>query len=436
MHPQSKCRIGAGAVAALSLALMGSGPAGVDLTSLPDSEPAIVAASAGGMGLAPLPVEAVSRKLAAFTASLWPMAERRGVDRGTFDRALGAIAPDPEVVAFLDSQPEHVSPPWDYLARLVSEARIEMGKAKLAELRPVLDAVEARFGVDRHIVLAVWGVESGFGASLGGRPVVRSLATLAVVDQRRPQFWRNELLAALVILARGDIDGRLLMGSWAGAMGHTQFMPSSYLAHAVDMDADGRRDIWTSTADALGSTASFLRSAGWRPGQSWGGEVVLPAGFDMALAGAGVMKPVAEWRGAGVEVSGGHGWPQTGEAMLLLPAGARGPAFLAGGNFRAILKYNNSVLYALAVSHLADRIAGRPAIAAAWPTDDPPLGRAGSTELQRRLGALGYDVGAFDGIVGDQTRSAIRAWQQAQALSADGYPSEQLLDRLRRSGGR
>jgi lytic murein transglycosylase len=262
---------------------------------------------------------------------------------------------------------------------------------------------------------------------------VRSLATLAIGDPRRPQFWRAELLTALAILERGDIAPERMIGSWAGAMGHTQFMPSSFVAHAVDLDGDGRRDIWGSIPDALGSTAAYMKAAQWVTGEAWGAEVVLPAGLDLAHAAPGVTKPLADWQKLGLTVPAGSDWPRLGPSGLVLPAGAKGPAFLVGANFRAILRYNNAVPYALAVGHLADRLAGGPGLAGIWPTDDPPLSRSGREELQRRLAGLGYPVGAADGIIGDQTRTAIRAYQARRGLPADGWAGERLLERLRES---
>ena len=376
------------------------------------------------------PSDDLRAKLAGLAANLWPDAQRRGVLRETLERAFAGIEPDPEIFGLLENQPEHVAAPWDYMNRLVSDLRLENGRRKLAEHADTLAAIEHRYGVDRHVILAVWGIESSFGALPGTRPVIRSLAILAIGDPRRPQFWRSELLTALTILQRGDITPERMTGSWAGAMGHTQFMPSSYIAHAVDYDGDGRRDIWGSAADALASTANYLKVAGWTSGAAWGVEVVLPAGFDAALSAPGVVKSAAEWHVLGITVPAGRDWPTLGAVSLVLPAGVRGPAFLVGQNFRAILRYNNAVAYALAVGHLADRFGGAGPIAALWPTDDPPLRKAAREDLQRRLAALGHDVGVADGMIGSQTRAAIRLWQRKAGLAEDGYAGTRLLERI------
>lgn len=374
----------------------------------------------------------VADKLAPFIAALWPDAERRGVTRALFDRVFAGLEPDATIFELLANQPEHVAAPWDYMARLVSEQRLETGRVRLAEHAALLADIEARYGVDRHIVLAIWGIESAYGIAPGTRNVVRSLATLAIGEPRRPQFWRGELLTALVILQRGDIAPELMTGSWAGAMGHTQFMPSSYMAQAVDHDGDGRHDIWGSVPDGLASAANYLRTAGWRTGLPWGFEVVRPAGFDHGLAGPEAARAGGDWQHLGIATPAGRAWPVIDAPLYLVaPAGARGPAFLVTPNFKAILKYNNAVAYALAVSHLADRLAGGAPIAGLWPTDDPPLGRAEREELQRRLTALGLDAGGVDGIIGAQTRRAVRAWQRRQGLAADGYAGFDLLRRVR-----
>lgn len=355
-----------------------------------------------------------------------------GVTEGILDTAFAQLTPDVSLRDLLVAQPEHVMAPWDYLARIVSEKRIGEGLSKLAEQRPLLDEIETKLGVDRHVVVAIWGIESSYGALPGKRSVIRSLATLAVADPRRPEFWRKELMAALLIVQRGDVAADRMWGSWAGAMGHTQFMPSSFLARAVDFDGDGRRDIWQSVPDALASTASYLKKAGWRTGEAWGLEVILPAGFEYRHAGPRELREPAAWRALGLELPVGSTWPAAVSQMsLVLPAGMHGPAFLVGANFHAILKYNNSILYALAVGQLADRLAGRPALVALWPIHDPPLDHAGRRELQERLVAEGHDVGGVDGIIGDATRNALRAWQRQRGLPADGWAGTMLLERLR-----
>ncbi len=368
----------------------------------------------------------------AFLAELKTDALKAGVSTPTFDRALAGIVIDSSILDLLASQPEHGMAPWDYMARLASPQRIGDGGIELQRHKATLNSVEQKTGVDRHVVVAIWGVESSYGRLPGTRPVIRSLATLAVADQRRPAFWRKELLAALIILERGDITPDAMTGSWAGAMGHTQFMPTSFLAEAVDHDGDGRRDIWSSVPDALASTATYLQRAGWRSGTSWGAEVVLPAGFDYGRAPPDLMRPAQSWREMGIELPFGRIWPPgLDESALLLPAGMHGPAFLVTSNFKAILRYNNATAYALAVGHLADRLAGAPELAQPWPTDDPPLARMERRELQARLSALGLDVGPIDGVVGGLTRRAVRTWQRQRGLAEDGWPGQRLLDQLR-----
>ena len=373
-------------------------------------------------------------RLAAFVAELRPEALAAGVKPDLFERTLAGLSTDPTILELMARQPEHVMAPWDYLGRLVSETRIVEGRQKLAEHAAILAEVEARYGVDRHVVVAIWGIESSYGTAPGTRQVIRSLATLAVADPRRPAFWRQELLAALAIVQNGDIAADRMSGSWAGAMGHTQFMPTSYLRHAVDFDGDGRRDIWQSVPDALASTASYLKRFGWQTGEPWGTEVLLPAGFDDRLLAARDPRPVAEWTALGLTPPAGSDWPaRLQPSALVLPAGLHGPAFLVAANFQTILKYNNATLYALAVGHLADRLAARPALAAPWPTDDPPLDLAGRRELQQRLAAEGHPVGPVDGVIGDGTRGAIRAWQRSAGLRADGWAGHRLLERLRQA---
>ena len=388
-------------------------------------------ALAAGLLVHPLCAQAQDAgALRAFLDKLWPVAQTRGISRPVFDRATADLVPDPEVLQLAGSQPEQVKPPGVYLTDLVTPERIAAGRRKLAEHADLLAAIEAAYGVDRHILLAVWGIESYYGTLKGTRAIVRSLATLAIADARRANFWRSELLAALRILQDGVAAPSGLIGSWAGATGHTQFMPSTYVAHAVDFDKDGRRDIWETVADALASTANVLRASGWAAGVPWGFEVTLPAGFDYAWSAPGRARTWEQWQAADVRGTGGRAASDQPLA-LRLPAGARGPAFLVSGNFRVLLRYNNATPYALAVGHLADRIAGGAPLAAPWPSPDQALGRSEREELQRLLMARGLDTGGLDGIIGDQTRAAIRATQRALALAEDGHPSAELLQRLR-----
>ena len=373
--------------------------------------------------------------LAPFLKQVRPEALAAGVSAKTFDRATRGLEADPQVLALASSQPEFVKPIWDYMAGLVSETRIAAGRERLAQQGETLAAIERTYGVDRHVVLAIWGVESNFGTSAGTRGVVRSLATLAAGDERRSRFWRAEFIAALRILEQGDGTPERMTGSWAGAMGHTQFMPTTYRAHAVDFDKDGRRNICDSAADGLASTANYLKASGWRAEDPWGFEVVLPKGFDFGLSAPGRAQPAAFWRQAGLKRPGGIAVRETTSPLqLILPAGAQGPAFLVTGNFRAILRYNPAEAYALAVGHLADRIAGGEPIMAAWPESDRPLARAEREELQKRLRQHGLDTGVADGIIGSQSRAAIRAFQRTRGMPEDGYPSLQLLEEVRRTG--
>ena len=356
----------------------------------------------------------------------------RGISAVTFDQAFAGVQPDPAVIAADRSQPEFTKPVWEYLESAVSPPRVRNGKSLLIQQAGLLASLEARYGIEPARLVAFWGMESNYGNNMGNKGVIRSLATLAY-EGRRPDFAQDQLIAALGILQHGDVTADRMIGSWAGAMGQTQFIPTTYDQYAVDFDDDGRRDIWGSTADALASTANYLKASGWQDGKPWGYEVRVPANFDYSLADMGVRKSLAEWNALGIQ---GLGLPQpaaqpSDSASLLLPAGHRGPAFLVFNNFRTILKYNNSSSYALGVALLSERYRDAGQIAGSWPTDDLPLSRSERVELQQRLAALGLDPGSADGIIGANTRKAIRAYQQSQGWPADGYPNHQLLDKLR-----
>ncbi|MEZ5776424.1 MAG: lytic murein transglycosylase [Hyphomicrobiaceae bacterium] len=375
---------------------------------------------------------AMDPAFAGFVAQMREAALASGVSARIFDRAFAGLEPDPEILALLDRQPEHDSGIWDYIDRMVSEERIALGQAALIANRGLLDAIEGFYGVDRHVVVAIWGMESKYGGNAGSRNVVRSLATLAYAGGRRTDYGRTQLLAALRILEKGDIAPERMLGSWAGAMGHTQFIPTTFEAYAVDFDRDGHRDIWSNVGDALASTASYLARSGWRSGETWGYEVTLPAGFDYALAGTREAKPIRSFMKLGVRRVAAQDFPDPDRpSTLLLPAGARGPAFLVSTNFRAILRYNNAVAYGLAVGHLADRLAGRGPIVQQWPRDERPLSRDEREELQRLLSASGYELGEPDGLIGSATKAALRAYQRARGLPPDGFPTIGLLERLR-----
>ncbi len=366
-------------------------------------------------------------------SQLRQQASGHGVSHAAFDRHTRGLAPDMEVIGFLDAQPEFRTPIWDYMAGLVDEERVADGRARFAQWGPTLAAIERQFGVDPAVVVAVWGVETDYGRTFGRRPLVTSLATLSCFG-RRQTFFRGELFAALKILEGGHVAPERLVGSWAGAFGHTQFMPSTFRRLAVDFDGDGRRDLMDSVPDALASTANYLRRAGWRTGEAWGVEVVLPAGFNRQADRRNKVA-VGEWARRGVRRADGRAL-SGGErqAGLILPAGREGPAFLVFRNFDAIYSYNPAESYALAIAHLADRIRGGGPFVTPWPTDDPGLSRAERREVQRRLIERGFAVGEVDGMLGANTRKAIREWQQSQGLQADGRAGQALLKRLRGGG--
>src|SRR6266853_786118 len=363
---------------------------------------------------------------------LWPDAARRGVSRETFEVHTRNLTPDLRIMDLMDAQPEFTKAVWDYLDELVNESRIKRGQEILAQYRTVFDAVEKAYGVDRNIVTAIWGVESNFGTAGGDRPVVRSTATLACVG-RRQGYFRDEFLATLEILNRGDISPDRLKGSWAGAFGPTQFMPTSFKRFAVDFDGDGRRDVVDSPADLIGSTANNLKVDGWIPGQTWGYEVTLPAGFNYLLADSAKAMTVREWERLGVARVGGKGYPRpTDRAYMLIPAGATGPAFLMLNNFRVLMKYNPAEAYALAIGHLADRMRGDGAVGAAWPRHERVLTSAERYELQSHLVRRGFDIGGEpNGRINAKSRSAITSFQVSQGVVPDGFASANLLERLR-----
>ncbi len=376
------------------------------------------------------------KRFVSWLASFRKKAESRGIGAEILKRALAGLRPDPEILALVRNQPEHSRTVGAYVGFAASEERIKAGQAKLAEHASLLARIERHFGVDRHILVAIWGLESTYGTRPGERPVIRSLATLAFLGGRRAAFWHEQLIAALKILERGDITPAAMRGSWAGAMGQTQFIPTTFLAFAVDFDGDGRRDIWRSVADAIASAANYLKKSGWRTGQPWGFEVLLPKGFDFGLSGRNRLRPLAAWRRLGVRRADGRPLvPATGRAALILPMGARGPAFLVFRNFHVILRYNQALAYALSIGHLADRLRGGGPLVRAWPEGERGLTFAEREELQRLLVARGYDTGGVDGILGPMTRAAIRAYQRKIGVPADGYAGIGLLERLRREGG-
>jgi membrane-bound lytic murein transglycosylase B len=361
-----------------------------------------------------------------FLEALWPDAKARGVSRTTFDAAFNGITPDPSVIAVTRRQSEFVQPIWTYVANAASADRIAKGKEMATRWAGPLADAERRYGVPRSVVLAVWGMETHFGGYTGDKLVIRSVATLAQIGYRG-DFFRNELLDALVILERKYVTRDTMRGSWAGAMGQTQFMPSSFLKYAVDHDGDGRRDIWTNPADAIGSTANYLQQHGWVNGLPWGLEVILPEGYNHQLR-RGAFSAFAA---AGVRRAGGGALPGNGEARLFYPAGAGGPVMLLTANFDVIKTYNMSDAYALGVGHLADRIAGGGALVGRWPVGETQLDKAQTQDVQRRLAVLGFDMGEIDGRIGTKTREAVAAVQARNAMVPDGWPTPAFLARLR-----
>jgi lytic murein transglycosylase len=351
-----------------------------------------------------------------------------GVSRQTIASATDGLAPN-DAVSFMDKQPEFTTPVWDYVAGLLDEERVEEGRVMLRQHARELHAAESRYGVDAPTIVAVWGVESDFGKSFGKRPVVQSLATLACEAPRRNDYWRKEFIAALRILDSGDIAPEEFYGSWAGAFGHTQFMPSTFLRMAVDLDGDGRRNIASSAADSLGSTANYLRKSGWRSGIPWGFEVRLPESYS-GPSGRGHRQSMGFWQSRGITRLDGSGLGD-GAAALLLPAGRSGPAFLVTKNFDAIYTYNAAESYALAICVLSDMLRGRPGIQTPWPTDDPGLSRAERRELQALLTRNGYDVGDSDGVIGTKTKEAIADFQSRAGLERNGRASLKVLNALR-----
>lgn len=407
-------------------------PAAAVSATPPVAAAAVAAASAAvdaPPSAAPAEDAALQARFAEWLAGLRTAALAAGVTEATLQSALADVRYLPRVVELDRAQPEFTRPVWQYLDVAVSAQRVAQGRLKLNEVRAQADAASARHGVPPEVLVAIWGVESNYGSNYGNTPTIDALATLGF-DGRREAWARGQLIAALKILQNGDIDRAQMVGSWAGAMGQTQFLPSVFLAHAQDADGDGRRDIWHSMADVLASTAHFLAQARWQPGQPWGTEVQLPPDFDLGRADGELRQPSAQWAAEGVRAMDGTELPAFADGALLLPAGARGPAFLVGPNFRAILRYNNASSYALAVSLLAQQIAGGPGVQAHWPRDLVPLGRAQVTALQAALNERGFPAGAADGVAGPATRAALRRYQRSVGLPADGFPTLELLQRL------
>jgi lytic murein transglycosylase len=376
-------------------------------------------------------IRAAAADFGSCIAGLWPEAARRGVSRQNYERFTTGLTPDLRIMDLLDAQPEFTKSTWDYLDLLVSDDRIARGRELLAQYAPTFAAVERTYGVDRHIIAAIWGVESNYGTLGGDRSVVRSTATLACVGRRR-DYFREEFLSALEILQRGDVPPDHLKGSWAGAFGPTQFMPTSFKRYAVDFDGDGRRDVVDSVPDVIASTANNLKTDGWVTGQSWGYEVIVPQNFNYLAADRTRQMTVRQWESLGLRRAGGKPFPrQDDRAFLLFPAGARGPAFLMLQNFHVIMKYNPAEAYALAIGHLADRLRGGGPFVQSWPRDERVLTVDERYELQQLLARRGFNVGQPDGLLGPRTRVAIRDFQASVGQIPDGFASSGVLDRLR-----
>ncbi|CUH79840.1 Membrane-bound lytic murein transglycosylase B precursor [Tritonibacter multivorans] len=358
-------------------------------------------------------------------------ARAQGISQATLNRAFQGVSYDADVIKRDRNQSEFTKTIWQYLDSAASDTRVKNGGKALRQHRKTLERIEAHYGVEKEVVVAVWGLESSFGSYRGDMDVIQSLATLAF-DGRRGKFFEAQLIAALKILQSGDVAPRKMKGSWAGAMGHTQFIPTSYLAYAVDFTGDGKRDIWSENpTDALASTAAYLKRSGWTKGQPWGVEVRLPKGFNYALASRKVQKSPAEWARLGVRNMEGGKVPNHGTASILLPGGGNGAAFMIFKNFAAIERYNAADAYVIGVGHLSDRLAGGPEIKGRWPRGDRALKFRERKEMQRRLTRAGFDTDGVDGKIGPKTITAIRNYQIAKGLTPDGYASLSLLQHLR-----
>ena len=393
------------------------------------------------LGLAPfsaasLPerAEVATQTFAQWVEKFWPTAKAAGITRATYDKAFKDLTPDPKVIEAANFQPEYVKPIGEYIDRVVSEKRIATGKQMLEQNKDLLDSLEKRYGVERTILVAIWGVESNYGTQPGDMNVIRSLATLAYYNTK-VTFARQQLIVALKIVQHGDIAVDKMNGSWAGAMGHTQFIPTTYQMFAVDYDGDGKRNIWSDVPDALASTANYLRHANWQPGQAWGYEVTLPKGFNPKKVSDKTLTRLADWQKLGFARVGGEPFPRPGDkASLLAPAGTNGPAFLVLNNFRSILHYNVSTSYALGVGHLSDRLKGSGPFVHPWPTDENHLALDQRIELQKLLMAKGLLVGDADGVIGPATLEAVKSFQRSNGLPVDGFPSRTILELLRKEG--
>jgi membrane-bound lytic murein transglycosylase B len=364
-------------------------------------------------------------------ASMWSDAARRDISQASFERFTAGLTPDLRIMDLMDSQPEFTKSIWDYLDILVNDNRLAKGREILANYKPQFDAAEKTYGVDRYTIASIWGIESNYSTQIGDRSVLQSTATLACIG-RRQKYFRDEFLSALEILHRGDLRPEQMRGSWAGAFGPTQFMPTAFKRYAVDADGDGRRDVVDNPADLIASTANNLKKDGWQTGQSWGYEVVVPAGFNYMLADRAKAMTAAQWEHLGLKRADGQPFSHPADkAYLLAPAGAEGPGFLMLQNFRVIMKYNPAEAYALAIGHFADRLRGGAPFVQPWPRQERELSRAERLELQQLLAQRGFYRGVPDGQFGGQTREALRGFQASIGAPADGFASSDVLERLR-----
>jgi membrane-bound lytic murein transglycosylase B len=393
---------------------------------------ALPAAAAPAPRNVPVPIAAPEeeQRFSAFLRDFRTDALNAGVSPATYDRAVSDIHVNSRVEELNEKQPEFVRPIWEYLAGAISDTRVSRGRDQIASHAELFARLRDTYGVPAEVLTAIWGLETGYGQNEGNFNLFEALATLAY-DGPRMEYGRRQFIAALKIADVEGRDPRTMTGSWAGAFGHTQFVPTTFLEQAVDGDGDGKRDVWNSPADALASAANYLKHSGWRTGEPWGEEVRLPDGFPYDTADADTPRPMAEWAHLGVRKVSGEALSETDEAAaIFLPAGYRGPAFLVRNNFKVILRYNAATSYALAIGLLSDRLNGAGTVQASWPLDEMPLDESGRTALQEGLAALGFSTGAADGVIGRQSRAAVRAYQKAHGIPADGFATSSLLTRI------
>jgi len=417
-------------------------PAATEPGSLPQTQPAPTPANAplpwsgedGASGHPLMTASAIREAAANFNncvASMWPDAARRNISQASFQHFTAGLTPDLRIMDLMDSQPEFTKSIWDYLDILVNDNRLAKGRETLAKYKPQFDAAEKTYGVDRYAIAAIWGIESNYSSQIGDRSVLQSTATLACIG-RRQKYFKDEFLSTLEILHHGDLRPEQMRGSWAGAFGPTQFMPTAFKRYAVDANGDGRRDVVDDTADLIASTANNLKKDGWQAGQAWGYEVVVPRNFNYMLADRAKAMTIAQWEHLGIRRAGNQPFPNSAEkAYLLAPAGAEGPGFLMLQNFRVIMKYNPAEAYALAIGHFADRLRGGAPFVQPWPRQERELSRAERLELQQLLAQRGFYQGIPDGQFGGQTREALRGFQTSIGAPADGFASADVLARLR-----